>query len=146
MPIKVVSIGLVVGIWFLKRTLLVKNLEQDFLPPELGQLCKNETSFYYNSNFALFPSGTSYLEKTDKSCYVIGRILFQEILDSWSRWYLVVFFFPAIIPAKTWYKTHNRKFLVIVKAIKPWRHYLKNCKYEIFVFIDCNNLCPFIDS
>ena len=46
-----------------------------------------------------------------------------------------------MIPAKTWYKTYDSKFLAIVEAFKIWRHYLKGCKQEILVFIDYNNLC-----
>ena len=51
-----------------------------------------------------------------------------------------------MILAETWYKTHNGKFLVIVKVFKTWHHYLKGCKYEVFVLTDYNNFCYFMDT
>ena len=51
-----------------------------------------------------------------------------------------------MIPAKTQYKTYNGKLLAIVEAFKTWRHYLKGCKYEVFIFTDYNNLCQFMDT
>ena len=36
-----------------------------------------------------------------------------------------------MIPAKTWYKTHNNKHLVIIEVFKTWQHYLKDCKYKL---------------
>ena len=50
-----------------------------------------------------------------------------------------------MILAETKYKTHNNKFLDIVKAFKIWRHYLKDCKYKILIFTDHKNLCRFMD-
>ncbi len=50
-----------------------------------------------------------------------------------------------MIPTETQYKTHNQELLVIVEALKTWRHYLKGCKYEVFVLTDYNNLRQFID-
>lgn len=44
-----------------------------------------------------------------------------------------------MIPTKIRYKTHNGKFLAIVKTFKTWWHYLKNCKYKILVFINYKN-------
>ena len=35
-----------------------------------------------------------------------------------GHWHLVTFFSQKIILAKTWYKTHNNKFLAIIKAFK----------------------------
>ncbi len=51
-----------------------------------------------------------------------------------------------MIPAETQYKTHNQKFLAIVKTFKIWRHYLEGCKYEVFVITDHNNLRQFMDT
>ena len=51
-----------------------------------------------------------------------------------------------MIPAKTWYETHDSKLLAIVEAFKTWRHYLEGCKYEDFILTDYNNLCYFIDT
>lgn len=43
------------------------------------------------------------------------------------------------------YKTHNSKFLAIIKVSQTWCHYLKSCKYKAFVFKNHNNLYYFID-
>ena len=51
-----------------------------------------------------------------------------------------------MIPAETWYETHNSKLLAIVKAFKTWWHYLEGCKYEVLVFTDYNNLRHFMDT
>ena len=51
-----------------------------------------------------------------------------------------------MIPAKTWYKTYDGKFLAIVEAFKTWRHYLEGCKHKILVFTDHNNLRCFMDT
>ena len=47
--------------------------------------------------------------------------------------------------AKTQYKTNNGKFLAIIKIFKIQKYYLKDCKYEILVFIDYNNLYQFVN-
>ncbi len=51
-----------------------------------------------------------------------------------------------MIPAETWYKTHNGELLAIVEAFKTWRHYLKSCKHEVLVLTDYNNLQRFMDK
>ena len=51
-----------------------------------------------------------------------------------------------MIPAETWYKTHDAKLLAIVEAFKTWRHYLKGCKYEVLVLTNYNNLRQFMDT
>ena len=51
-----------------------------------------------------------------------------------------------MIPAKTWYETHDGEFLAIVEIFKTWRHYLEGCKHEIFVLTDYNNLRYFMDT
>ena len=94
--------------------------------------------------------------KTDISGYAIRSVLSQ--LSSGNRpdkivikvdlgqWHPVVFFSRKMIPAETWYKTHNGKFLAIVKAFKIWRHYLEDCKHDVLVLTDHNNLRHFIDT
>ena len=62
------------------------------------------------------------------------------------QWHLVTFFSQKMIPIETWYKTHNQKLLAIIEAFKTWRHYLKGCRYKVFVFTDHNNLCQLIDT
>ena len=50
-----------------------------------------------------------------------------------------------MIPAETWYETHDSKLLAIVEVFKTWRHYLEGCKYKVLVLTDHNNLQHFID-
>ena len=63
-----------------------------------------------------------------------------------SQWHLVAFFSRKMILIKTWYETHNGKLLAIIEIFKTWRHYLKDCKHEVFVLTDHNNLRCFIDT
>ncbi len=51
-----------------------------------------------------------------------------------------------MIPAETWYKTHDSELLAIIEAFKTWRHYLKGCKYEILELTDHNNLQRFMET
>ena len=51
-----------------------------------------------------------------------------------------------MIPAETWYKTHDGKLLAIVEAFKTWQHYLEGCKHEVLVLTDHNNLRCFKDT
>ena len=82
--------------------------------------------------------------ETDASGYAIGGILSQLTPDS-GQWYPVAFFSRKMIPAETWYKTHDQELLAIVEAFKTWRHYLEDYKFEVFVLIHHNNLCRFMD-
>ena len=83
--------------------------------------------------------------ETDASGYAIGGVL-SQLIDDLGRWHLVAYFLDKIIPAKTWYKTHDGELLAIVEAFKIWRHYLKGCKYEVLVFTDHNNPRQFMDT
>ncbi len=51
-----------------------------------------------------------------------------------------------MIPAKTWYETHDSKLLVIVEAFKTWRHYLEGYRHEVLVLGDHNNLQCFMGT
>ena len=84
--------------------------------------------------------------ETDVLGYAIGGILSQLTLDNLGWWYLVVFFFGKIIPIETHYETHNGELLAIIEVFKTWKYYLKGCKHEVFVLINCNNLQHFIDT
>ena len=84
--------------------------------------------------------------KTNASGYAFGRVLNQLTLDNLSLWHPVAFYSPKMIPAKTWYKTHDGELLVIVEAFKTWRHYLKDCKHKVLVLTDQNNLRYFINT
>ncbi len=81
----------------------------------------------------------------DVSGYTIGEILSQLTSDNLGQWHPVAFFSRKIIPAETWYETHDGELLAIVEAFKTWRHYLEHCKYEVFKLIDHNNLERFMD-
>ena len=50
--------------------------------------------------------------------YVIGGVFSQQTSDDLSQWHLVVFFSRKMIPAETWYETHDGELLAIVKAFK----------------------------
>ena len=50
-----------------------------------------------------------------------------------------------MILAKTRYKTHNGEFLAIVEIFKTCRHYLEDCKHEVLVLTDNNNICWFLN-
>ncbi len=84
--------------------------------------------------------------ETDTSGYAIGGVLSQLTSDDLSRWHLVAFFSRKMIPAKTWYETHDGELLAIVEAFKTWRHYLEGCKHEVLVITDHNNLRRFMDT
>ena len=92
----------------------------------------------------------------DALSYAIGDMLSQLIFETKSdgvviktdlgQWHPIAFFLRKMIPAKTWYKTHKGKLLAIVEAFKIWRHYLESCKHKVFVLIDHNNFCRFINT
>ena len=94
--------------------------------------------------------------KTNASGYVIGCVLSQlasgtstdEVVTKTdlSQWHPVAFFSRKMIPAETWYKTHDGELLAIVKALKTWRHYLEGCKHEVLILTDHNNLYCFMDT
>ena len=50
-----------------------------------------------------------------------------------------------MILVKTRYKTHNNKFMSIIKIFKTLQYPLKDYKYKIFIFINNNDLCLFIN-
>lgn len=62
-----------------------------------------------------------------------------------DQWHLVAFFSRKIIPAETWYTTHNQELLIIVETFKTWHYCLEDCKHKILVFINQNNLCQLIE-
>ena len=93
--------------------------------------------------------------KTDVSGYTIRKILSQlisnqltsdKIIKSSVDWHLVAYFSKKMISTETWYKTHNNELLAIVEVFKMWWHDLEDCKHEVFVLTDHNNLCRFINT
>ena len=80
------------------------------------------------------------------SSYAINRVLSQLTLDDLGQWYVVAYYLRKMISAKTWYKTHDGKFLAIVEAFKIWQQYLEVCKHKVFMFTNHNNVYYFIDT
>ncbi len=78
--------------------------------------------------------------ETNVSSYTISGILSQLTSDDLGRWYLLAFFSRKMIPAETWYETHNGELLTIIEVFKTWKYYLEGYKYEVLVLIDHNNL------
>ncbi len=84
--------------------------------------------------------------KMDVYGYAIDGILNQLILYDLDQWHLIAFFSKKMIPVETWYETHNGELLAIVKVFKTWKCYLKDCKHEVLVLTDHNNLQHFINT
>ncbi len=82
----------------------------------------------------------------DASGYAIGGIFSQLTLDDLDQWQPIAFFFRKIIPAETWYETHDGELLAIVEAFKTWRHYFEGCKHEVLVLTEYNKLQRFMDT
>ena len=132
-----------------KLLLTSKNLNRstDYLTPKAKlafiQLKKAFTEAWILQHFDL----ESHIQiETDAPSYAIGRVLSQLTLDDSGQWHLVAFYSQKMILAKTWYKTHNSKLLAIVEAFKIWKYYLKSCKHKVFVLINHNNLCRFMNT
>ena len=58
----------------------------------------------------------------------------------------MVFFSKKIISAKTQYKTYNGKLLVNIEAFQTRKHYLEDCKHEVLMFTNYNNLQCFANA
>ena len=94
--------------------------------------------------------------ETDALGYAIGGVLSQLASETrpdgvvtktdLGQWHPVAFFLRKMIPAETWYETHDSELLAIVKAFKTWRHYLEDYKHKVLVLTDYNNLCCFMDT
>ena len=93
--------------------------------------------------------------KIDVLGYVIGDVLNQlasrtssdEVVTKTNlgQWHLVAYFSGKMVPAKTWYKTHNGKLLAIVEAFKTWHHYLEDWKHKFLILTNHNNFRCFGD-
>ena len=83
--------------------------------------------------------------ETDTSGHTIGRVL-SQLTNNLGQWHPIAYFLHKMISAKTRYKTHNGKLLAIVEAFKTWRHYLEDCKHEVLILTNYNNLYRFIDT
>ena len=58
----------------------------------------------------------------------------------------MAYFLRKMIPAETWYETHNSELLAIIEAFKTWKYYLESCKHKVLVLTDYNNLRRFMDT
>ena len=83
--------------------------------------------------------------ETDASGYAIGEVFHQLTSNNLGRWYPVAFFSRKMIPAETRYKTHDGKLSAIIEGFKTWKHYLEGFQHKVFILIDHNNLCRFMD-
>lgn len=84
--------------------------------------------------------------KTEMFGYAINNILIQITLNKINQWNLIVYWLRKMIFAKTYYKTHNGKFLAIIKALKTWPHSLDGCIHKVVLLINYNNLYYFINK
>ena len=122
-----------------------KNISNYLIPnakKAFDQLCQAFTKVPILQHFD--PEQYIWFE-TDVFGHAIGGLLSQLTNDS-GQWHLVAYYSWKMIPAKTQYKTHHGELLAIVEAFKTWRHYLKDCKHKVFVLIDYNNLCRFMNT
>jgi len=81
--------------------------------------------------------------ETDTLNYTVMRIYIQ--LQVFRQWNLITYWLCKLLSAKDSYKTHNLKFLIIVKTFKQWCHYLKRSSHSIEILTDHNNLCEFMN-
>ena len=118
-----------------------------FLTPGARQaFTKLRQAFIKVSIFHYFDLDCHIKMETDISDYVISGVFSQLALDISDQWYPMVIFLRKMILVETRYKTHNGKLLAIVEVFKTWHHYLEGCKYEIFIFMDHNNLHRLINT
>ena len=108
----------------------------------LDQLCQAFTKAPIFQHF----NPEQYIRvETNASGHAIGRVLSQLTNDS-GQWHPVAYFLCKMIFAEIQYKTHNSELLAIVEVFKIWWHYLEDCKHEVLVLTDHNNLCCFMDT
>ena len=84
--------------------------------------------------------------ETNASSYAIRGVLSQLTLDNLGRWHPIAFYSQKMVPAKTRYQTHDDELLAIVEAFKTWRHNLEDCKHEVLVLTNHNNIHHFMDT
>ena len=113
-------------------------------------------AFTKSSIFQHFDPECHIWIETDVWSYAIGGVLSQLASEArpnrvvtktdLGQWYLVAFFLKKIILAETRYETPDSEFLAIIEVFKIRYHYLESCKHEVFILIDHNNFCRFIDT
>jgi len=78
--------------------------------------------------------------ETDALNYVIGACLYQiEDSQSWS----IVYRLQKLSRSKKRYEFHDKKLLIIVKALQKWRSYLISTEKSIQIYINHKNLRNF---
>ena len=84
--------------------------------------------------------------KTDMWGYIIRSVL--SWLTNLGQWQSVAYYLQKMILDKTRNKTRNKthdgKFLAIVKVFKIWQYYLEDCKPKALIFANYNNSCQFM--
>ena len=127
----------------LKDSKIDKKLESFEWPEDARLAFEQLRSIFATAPFLRYYDSQKKLRlETDISNFDVGAVLSQQ--DNDDHWRLVVFFFRKLIPAEQNYETHDQELLVIVAAIKQWRHYLEGSNYCIEVLTDHNNLKGFM--
>ena len=104
-----------------------KTVKSDFLIPKARLMfIELRQAFIKAPIFHHFDPEYHIQIKTNVLGYSINRVLSQLTSDDLDQWHPIAFFSYKIIPVETRYKTHDGKFLAIVKAFKIWRHYLED--------------------
>lgn len=83
--------------------------------------------------------------ETNSLDYVIGYIFYHLTLESDQSYHIALVFKKMVLPV-TLYETHNQELGAIIITFKTRRHYLEDCKYDIFIFTNHYNLGWFIDT
>ena len=81
---------------------------------------------------------------SDASKYASDAILLQT--NSNGEWHPCSYLFQSFSPANQNYNIYNHKLLVVIRALKAWRHYLHGSSFSIQVFTDHKNLTYFCKS
>lgn len=77
--------------------------------------------------------------------YDINCVLSQQTLNNWGQWYLIGYLSSNIILATMHYKIQNNELWANIKALKKWQYYWKDCKHQVFVLINHNNVGQFMN-
>ena len=75
-----------------------------------------KSAFIFTPVLRLFNPFKKIVIEINASDYALGVILSQKGLN--KKFYLIAFYSRKFIPAEINYKTHDKKFLIIIKAFK----------------------------
>ena len=78
---------------------------------------------------------------TDASKYASGAILLQT--DPNGDWHPCSYLSQLFSPAEQNYNIYDHELLVVIRALKSWRHYLHSSPFPVQVFTDHKNLTYF---